>query len=74
MRAFYSNFSHLAHLQFANITQFVAELSALIRKAGFVSETSKTLRAEQEELNDAMFPDESHLFFWLGAPPPPPIV
>ena len=48
----------------------LAELPALIDAAELGSETWKKLQAEQDELNDAMFPDESHLFFWLGAPPP----
>ena len=49
----------------------VAELNAQKMAAGY-SEYDK-LQAEHDKLNDAMFPDESHLFFWLGAPPPPPI-
>ena len=51
----------------------LAELKALIEAAEWGNETRDKLQAEQEELNDAMFPDESHLFFWLGAPPPRPI-
>ena len=52
-----------------------AELPALIQAAWDASDykTANLLRFEKEVfLNDAMFPDESHLFFWLGAPPPQP--
>ena len=47
-------------------------LEALWFPAGFRSETYKKLEAEMNELT-ACPADESHLFFWLGAPPPQPI-
>ena len=42
-----------------------AELKAQLNEA-----YDHKLWAEQNKLNDAMFPDEAHLFFWLGAPLP----
>jgi len=52
----------------------LSKLKALIDTAWAAGdeETSYYLREHQHrELNDAMFPDEAHLFFWLGASPQP---
>ena len=50
----------------------LSDFEALLKAAN--AEEHKKLDAEKHELNDAMFPDESHLFFWLGIKPlPPPI-
>ena len=52
-----------------------AELPALFQAAAEDSDDEETANLEKElkKSNDALFPDESHLFFWLGAPPPRPI-
>ena len=65
----------LAAEQRARLAELKALLEAYPRQTAELprrrpSPTEQKLRAELEELNDAMFPDESHLFFWLGAPPP----
>ena len=51
-----------------------AELPALFQAAAEDSDDEETANLEKElkKSNDALFPDESHLFFWLGAPPPRP--